>query len=135
MWQYTNFKDRKCTMCGKTFKPNSGSQRVCSKECSLTRQRRYDREKNGTKKLQDVICTVCGKNFKQHAAGQKSCSVECRMEMNRIRARAKSKVMHEFRAETGVRRDIKWNLDFDPWDTFKSGCYGFVRDADLCPMG
>lgn len=33
------FKPKTCTICGKQFRPNSGSQRVCSKACGLTRLR------------------------------------------------------------------------------------------------
>lgn len=135
MWSYTQFKDKKCTMCGKTFTPNSGSQRVCGPECAATRQRRYERSKNGCKPLANVKCTECGKIFKQRSFNHTACSDKCKD------TRARRIVMERRQNErnegmnNGIRRDIKWNMSSDPWDNFKSGCCGFVRDVDLCPLG
>lgn len=33
------FKPKPCAVCGKTYKPNSGAQRMCSKACGLTKNR------------------------------------------------------------------------------------------------
>lgn len=33
---YGRFKEKECSACGKVFKPNSGSQKFCSKECGFS---------------------------------------------------------------------------------------------------
>ncbi|WP_404404874.1 hypothetical protein [Pelagibacterium halotolerans] len=65
------FADRECTVCGKTFRPKTETQHLCSKACVTKHQ---------VKPL-NATCKCCGKPFKSYrvnsAKPEKYCSVDC----------------------------------------------------------
>lgn len=68
--QGPQFKDKECRGCGRTFKPNSGRQVYCNKECSaenLTYQQKYGLSAAQVHlqwELQGKACALCGLDVK-----------------------------------------------------------------------
>lgn len=45
-----NIPDRKCVVCGKTYKPNANVQKACGPECKLVLRRNYKRKEQEARK-------------------------------------------------------------------------------------
>ena len=71
-------ENRKCEMCGCSYKPNGSSQRFCA-ECSYQRKLMRNREfykKNhpNMKPKYDGVCCVCGEKFSAFFDGKPYCN-------------------------------------------------------------
>lgn len=127
MFPVKKYKDKECAICGKTFTPNCGVQKVCSQACKRERQRRREREIRGYKNRTDnppvLYCAVCGEYFLQRVNGQKTCCKTCGKEWARWIAkwngRRKRKREGTPSDQMRIRQDIPWSLDFDPWLCYK----------------
>ena len=64
------FRDKKCKICGKVFKPSRITQKYCSKRC---------KEIQYNKSLAQKKCKVCEKSFNPHTSLDKFCSSVCRV--------------------------------------------------------
>ncbi len=64
---------KKCTECGKDFRPLVGNQ----KKCVVCKKK-----KRPTRSEVEVICTHCGKKFMSAIYNRKYCSAQCRERHN-----------------------------------------------------
>ena len=132
-----DYKEKICYICGETFKPNCGVQKLCSNECRAAARRRRSREEFGwsnRENLEPKTCVICGEQYKPKAKSQKTCSKECGYELTkknqRERMRRKKTTPSE---EIGIRHDIPWNMDYDPWDTYAAPVE--MTQTQLHPLG
>ena len=70
-----------CECCGKTYRPNSSSQRYCSLACGrkgwLIEKRNLPPSSAETVFHPQKKCVICGKTFRASSARQLTCSEEC----------------------------------------------------------
>lgn len=85
----TRYTDRKCQICGKTFKPITSTEKYCNNckdKGKIMRRREYHKEKieaeGGNKGYRERTCILCGKTYKPNSSGQKYCS-NCKLQGKR----------------------------------------------------
>ncbi|MBE6005627.1 MAG: hypothetical protein E7238_00385 [Sarcina sp.] len=67
---------KRCAVCGKLFRPYSGSSKMCSDACRKERIRRQQSPNYGAWRTERE-CEICGKTYIPKAKNQKTCSPEC----------------------------------------------------------
>ncbi|MFW6026798.1 MAG: hypothetical protein ACOCRX_10695 [Candidatus Woesearchaeota archaeon] len=96
-------KNKKCKYCGKTFKPNSSSQKFCSKEC-----------KTENKKV-ELVCKFCGEKFKTINKNQIFCSNSCSTK-NQMSKADDVKILQEKRRKTILSKNGgRWPSHTEEW--------------------
>lgn len=76
--------EKKCSVCGKWFKPTHHRQLMCSDECRKVRSKQYHDEWRARKAagisatIYEGKCAICGEKFTTNYKQQVTCSKECR---------------------------------------------------------